>query len=73
MAGDIVPPCWVTGNAVVVFDYLPVGESCPRGAQGLTEDAGVRYILAFMGDLVNVSLKPAAVCTDDLTAASLLI
>ena len=57
----------------MIFDYLSVGETGPLGAQGLSEDAGVRYILAIIHDLINVSLKPAAVCTDDKTAASLLI
>ena len=50
-----------------------MGESGPRVAQGLSEDAGLRYILAIMDDLISVSLKPATVCTDDITAASLLI
>ena len=55
---------------MVDFDYLPVGESGPPGAQGLSEDASLRYILAIMDDLKNfMSLKAVAVCTDDITAA----
>ena len=53
MAGDVVP---TRSNGVVLFDYLPVGESDPRGAQDLSEDAGLRYILAIMDDLINVCL-----------------
>ena len=73
-AGDVVPARSVTGNSVVDVDYLFVGESGPPGAQGLSEEAGFRYILAIMNDLNSVmSLKPVAVCIDDITAASLLI
>ena len=58
----------------MIFDYLSVGESGPRGAQGLSEDAGLRYILVVIDDLIIfMSLKPVVVCTDDITAASLLI
>ena len=54
--GDGVPARSVAGNAVVGFDYLSVGENGPRGAQSLSEDAGLRYILAIMKDLINVCL-----------------
>ena len=51
-----------------------MGESGPLGSQGLSEDAGLTYILAIMdGMIISMSLKPAAVCTADITAASLLI
>ena len=40
----------------LIFDYLSVGESGPRGAQGLLEEAGLRYILAIMDDMSNVCL-----------------
>ena len=56
MAGDIVPARSVAGNAIVDFDYLSVGERGPRGAQGLSGDAGLRYILAIMDDLINMWL-----------------
>ena len=73
-AGDVVPARSVTGNAVVGFDYSPVGESGPPGAQGLSEDARLRYVLAIMDYLNNfMSLKTVAVCTDDITAASVPI
>ena len=72
-AGDVVPARSVTGNFVVDFDYLSVGESGPPGAQGLSEGAGLRYI-SFMDNLNNLmSLKPVEVCTDDTTAASVLL
>ena len=59
---------------MVDFDYLFMGESAPRGAQVLSADAGLHYILAIMDDLINfVSMKAVAVCTDDIAAASLLI
>ena len=58
----------------LIFYYLSVGESGQRGAQGMSEDAGLRYILVIMDDLIIfMSLKSATVCTDDITAASLLI
>ena len=73
-AGDVFPARSVTGNSVVDFDYLSVGESGPPGAQGLLEDAGLRYILAITDNLNHfMSRKPVAVCFDDIIAASLLI
>ncbi|CAN0095170.1 unnamed protein product [Sphacelaria rigidula] len=62
---------WTTPNEVVQYDFLYVGESGPLAPQRLSEDAGFRYILAFMDDLGNfVALEPVAVCTAELTAAS---
>ena len=56
------------------FDYLHVGESGPLAAKDLSEDAGLRYNLAIMDDLIFLmSLKSLAVRTDDKVAASLLI
>ena len=55
MTGDVFPARSVTGSAVVDFRLL-VGESGPRGAQGLSEEAGLRYILAIMDDMSNVCL-----------------
>ena len=51
-----------------------MGESGPPGAQGLLGDAGLRYVLAITDNLNDfMSLKPVAVCIDDIIAASLLI
>ena len=62
-AGDVFPARSVTGNSVVAFVYLSVGESGPPGAQGLLEDAGLRYILAITDNLNHfMSLKLKAVC-----------
>ena len=78
-AGDVIPrPLGETvhgtmPNEVVHFDYLYVGKSGPLASQGLSEDAGFRYILVIMDDLSNfVTLEPVAVCTAELTAESLL-
>ena len=78
-AGDVIPrPLGetvhgTTPNEVVHFDYLYVGESGPLASQGLSEEAGFRYILVIMDDLSKfVSLEPVAVCTAESTAACLL-
>ncbi|CAM9937055.1 unnamed protein product, partial [Sphacelaria rigidula] len=70
-AGDFVPrPLDETVHGTtpneVVFFY-------PLAFQGLSEDAGFKYILVIMDDLSNfVALEPVAVCTAELTTASLL-
>ena len=62
-----------TPNEVVHFDYLYVGESGPLASQGLSEEAGFRFILVIMDDLSNfVLLEPVAVCTAEATVAYLL-
>lgn len=78
-AGDVVPrPLGKTvhgtmPNDVVHFDYLYVGDSGPLASQGLSEDAGFRYILVIVDDLSKfVSLEPVAVCTAELSATYLL-
>ena len=54
------------------FDYLYVGESGPQASQGLSEDAGFRYILVITDDLSNfVLIEPVVVCAAEATAASL--
>ncbi|CAM9423298.1 unnamed protein product, partial [Sphacelaria rigidula] len=78
-AGDVVPrPLGetvhgTTPNEVVHFGFLCVGESGPLASQGLSKDAGFRYILVIMDDLSNfVALTPVAVCTTEMTAVSSL-
>ena len=78
-AGDVVPrPLGetvhgTTPNEVVHFDYLYVGDSGPLASHGLSEEAGFRYILVIMDDPSNfVTLEPVAVCTAEVTAASLV-
>ena len=59
-------------NEVMHFDYLYVGESGPQASQGLSEDAGFRYILVITDDLSNfVLIEPVVVCAAEATAASL--
>ena len=77
-SGDVVPrPLGETvhgtaPNEVVHFDYLYVGESGPQASQGLSEDAGFRYILVITDDLSNfVLIEPVVVCAAEATAASL--
>ena len=77
--GDVVPrPLGemvhgTTPNEIVHSDYLYEGESGPLAFHGLSEEAEFRYILIIMGDLSNfVSLETVAVCTAEVTAASLL-
>ncbi|CAM9685520.1 unnamed protein product, partial [Sphacelaria rigidula] len=63
-----------TPNEVVHFDFLHVGESGPLASQGLSEDAGFRYILVIMDDLRNfVALEPVAVCTTAESIATSLL
>ena len=77
-SGDVVPrPLGETvhgtaPNEVEHFDYLYVGESGPQASQGLSEDAGFRYILVITDDLSNfVLIEPVVVCAAEATAASL--
>ncbi|CAM9309014.1 unnamed protein product, partial [Sphacelaria rigidula] len=78
-AGDVVPrPLGetvhrTTPNEVVHFDFLYVGNSGPLASQGLSKDAGFRYIVVIVDGLSNfVALEPVAVCAAESTVASVL-